>query len=111
MDTGRFHTVSVPIYPVSCLIISVPLDADAPHDDRGPWTPLRGSLTPAQGDALFRHATASLDVAEQVRALAHGAFTGADVGGVGEEDAPLDETVSVARWRTARCTGGRAYWW
>jgi hypothetical protein len=111
MDTGRFHTVSVRIYPLSCLIIPVPLDAGVPPDDRAPWTPLRGSLTPAQGEMLLRHTLVSLDVAEQVRALARGAFTGADVGGEREEEAPPDTTVGIDRWRTARCTGGRAYWW
>jgi hypothetical protein len=54
---------------------------------------------------------ASLDVVEQVRALAHGAFTDADLGGDDEESSPPDDIVSLVRWCAVRCTGGRVYWW
>jgi hypothetical protein len=111
MEIVRLHTLSVAINPASCLLIPVSIDADDPGGERAPRTQQRGSLTPAQSNMLFRHAAASLDVAEQVRALAHGAFTDADVGGDDDESPLPDDIVSLARCRAARCTGGRVYWW
>jgi hypothetical protein len=111
MEIVRLHTVSVALHSTSYLLIPIAIDARDPSDDGAPWPRQRGSLTAAQSDVLFRQAAASLDVAEQVRALARGEFTDADVGGNDEESSPPDEIVSLLRWRAVQCTGGRVYWW
>ncbi|HEY7908538.1 MAG TPA: hypothetical protein VIC60_06665 [Thermomicrobiales bacterium] len=111
MEIVRLHTISVALHATSYLLIPVAIEAGDPSDDRAPWTRQRGSLTAAQSDVLCRHMAASLDVVEQVRALAHGAFTDADLGGDDEESSPPDDIVSLVRWCAVRCTGGRVYWW
>ena len=111
MEIVRLHTISVALHSTSYLLIPIAIDAGDLGGDRAPWTRQRGSLTAAQGDVLFRQAAASLDVVEQVRALAHGVFTDADLGGDDEESFSPDDIVSLVRWRSVRCTGGRAYWW
>jgi hypothetical protein len=111
MEIVRLHALSVALHSTSYLLIPVAIEADDPGGERAPWTRQRGSLTAAQSDVLFRQAAASLDVAEQVRALAHGAFTDADLGGDDEESFSPDDIVSRVRWRAVRCTGGRVYWW
>src|SRR5690348_8162115 len=79
MDRERLHTISVSVCPDSYLVIPVRADARDDGDDRAPRTCRRASLTPAQGDVLYRHAAAFRDVAEQIRALARGDFTGVDL--------------------------------
>jgi hypothetical protein len=111
MEIVRLHALSVALHSTSYLLIPVAIEADDPGGERAPWARQRGSLTAAQGDVLFRQAAASLDVAEQVRALAHGAFTDADLGGDEESSFSPDDIVSRVRWRAVRCTGGRVYWW
>jgi len=112
MDRERLHTISVSVCPDSYLVIPVRADARDDGDDRAPRTCRRASLTPAQGDVLYRHAAAFRDVAEQIRALARGDFTGVDLGGDDEGSLPpTDKTVSNFHRRDVRCTGGRVYWW
>jgi hypothetical protein len=112
MEGERLHTISVSVCPDSYLIIPVRIDTDDEIGGCAPWTRQRGSLTPAQSDVLYRHAAAFRDVAEQIRALARGEFTSADLGG-DDAAAPLppDKNVRIAHRRDVRCTGGRVYWW
>lgn len=111
MEIVRLHTISVPLDSTSYLLVPVAIDAGEADGDRARCTRQHGSLTPAQSAVLFCHAVASPDVAEQVRALAHGEFTDADVGGDREELSTPDDVVSFVHWRRIRCTGGRVYWW
>jgi hypothetical protein len=112
MEIVRLHTVSVHIHPDSYLVIPLRIDAGDASGDRAPLTWRRASLTPAQGDVLYREAAAFREVAEQVRALARGGFAVTDLGGDAEElPSHPDEIVSVADHREVRCTGGRVYWW
>ena len=105
MDRERLHTISVSVCPDSYLVIPVRADARDDGDVRAP-------RTPAQGDVLYRPAAAFRVVAEQIRALARGDFTGGDLGGDDEGSLPpTDKTVSNFPRRDVRCTGGRVYWW
>jgi hypothetical protein len=111
MDIVRLHTISVALHSSSYLLIPVTIESGDPSDNRASWTRHRGALTQAQGDVLFRYAEASLAVAEQVRALAHGIFSDADLGGEAGDSLPSDDIVSRVGWGATRCTGGRVYWW
>lgn len=111
MEIMRLHTITVPLYSTSYLLIPVVIDARDSGGDRAPWPRQRGSLTADQSDVLFRQAAASLDVAEQMCACAHSVFTDADMGGDEEASSTSDEVVSHVWWHAVQCTGGCVYWW
>jgi hypothetical protein len=113
MKIVRLHTVSVHIRSSSSLVIPVPIEVGYVREtisDSAEWSSRCGSLTPAQGDVLYRQVASHPDVVEQVRALAMGNFTDADLGDGDEEWPPHpDEIVNIPQQRAVRRTGGRVY--
>ena len=109
----RLHVISIHFRPDASLVI--PIHVSGGERTEGASCALkRAALMPAQGEVLFRHATAFPAVVEEIRALASGDYRAADLGDDCHEMAqgPVrDDDHIIVAGRAIRCTGGQVYWW
>ena len=109
----QLHVISIHFRPDASLVIPVHVSGEERTKDTL-CAQRRAALMPAQGEVLFRHATAFPAVVEHIRALVNGDIRALDVGDDCQEPSqgPVkDDDHIIVAGRAIRCTGGQVYWW